>query len=398
MQIPIPMAGEPAYDPANEPHPFLGRGFRPFFLGAAVFGFLSMAIWLCMLSGHWSGPSAHLSSILWHRHAMVFTFTGAVIAGFLLTAVPNWTGGEALRGKGLGLVFLAWLLSALFPFWPGTVPAMLAAFLGTLWLWLTFLWVAQAVFRVGQARNFFAPVMVGGLAFLATLDQLQVAWGFDPVLVALDVILLLMVIIGGRVIPFFSGRAMGGISVKRWLRLDWTLNITLGLGLLLYHANFKIPALILQGFAAFLVLARMWPWHFFKSFQNPMLSVLHLGHLLIAAPLILRVMEAFGFTLLRTYAVHAITTGSLSFLVLGMMTRVSLGHSGRPIQAPKGMALAFYTLIPIFLVRVFLPLLSPAWTVWSWQFSGGLWSVIWLFWAIRFVGILISPRPDGRPA
>jgi uncharacterized protein involved in response to NO len=206
------------------------------------------------------------------------------------------------------------------------------------------------------------------------------------------------VIIGGRVIPFFSGRAIGGVSIEKSVRLDMTLNILLLLGLVLHHATpGKLSALI-QGICAILLLYRMISWHTLKAFNNPMLWVLHLGHAFLAFPLFLRSLQIVNYEVPRTIILHSISMGALSFLILGMMSRVSLGHSGSPIIAPMGIAVSFFLLIPVFLIRVLMPWYDPSLSQLAWHIGGGIWSLIWVYWAIAYAKILFTERPDGRPA
>lgn len=397
--VPLRMVGEPPHEPELQPHPFFGRGFRPFFFGASVFAALALMLWLFILSGKMSGPMHHLAGVYWHRHAMIFSFTGAVIVGFLLTAVPNWTGGQALRGKALAVVWGFWLLSVLIPFSPIRMSPIVVSILASLWLWLSAIWVAWAIFTAPkQVKNYFAPLILIAFSLFAFCDYFGLESSFDPALAALDLIVLLMVIIGGRVIPFFSGRAIGGVSIEKSIKLDITLNILLAIGLILHHASPGTLSAILQGIAAILLLVRMMSWHSQKTLLNPMLWVLHIGHALLSVPLFLRSLQLLNIEVPRTVVLHSISMGALSFLVLGMMSRVSLGHSGRPIIAPTGIVISFFLLIPVFLIRVFVPWYDPSLSQLSWHIGGGIWSLIWVYWAFVYSRILFTERPDGRPA
>lgn len=399
MCIALRMAGEPPHEAHLQPIPLLGRGFRPFFLGAAMFSILSMSLWLFILSGVPADFLARPLGIPWHRHAMVFSFTGAVIVGFLLTAVPNWTEGRPLRGAGLGLLACLWLVSVLLPFIPHSLPLPLVGLLSSLWLFLAALHVALDIFPApGQRKNLFAPLLLSIFSVLCFLDAAQINVGFDPVQAALDVILMMMVVVGGRVIPFFTGRALSGVKVERNIRLDWILNGCLLLGILSFHGKYLGLAQVVLVVSACLIINRAISWSFFKSLKVPMLAVLHIGHLLIAVHLILKAIWTGGYGLSASAVTHSLTAGSLSFLVYGMMSRVALGHTGRNIVADSLIALCFYLLIPVFLVRVFVPLQWPELTIWSWHVSGGLWAVLWMIWIYKYLFILVSPRPDGRPA
>ena len=377
----------------------LGLGFRPFFLLAALAAVLLMLLWVMIWRGR-QAPSAYYDAVIWHGHEMLFGYTVAVIAGFLLTAVRNWTGIETWTGPRLGGLALLWLLGRLLPWVPG-VPVWLLigvdiAFLPMLMISLAGpLWQGQN--RVNRA---FIPLL--GLMGLANvLSHLQLngmAAGLgDAHRVMLDLILLLIVLVAGRVLPFFSRNVLPGFEpVSRpWLEKASILFI----GLIAVAELLRLPLFamaVLWLLFAPLQLFRLVGWFERRVFDLPVLWVLHAGYAWLSLGSLL-----YGLSLLGMFtpsgALHALTLGVVGVFTLGMMSRVSRGHTGRPINVSRPTASAFVLMNLGALIRVFGPALLPEnYPLWV-DASAGLWVLAFGLFAFGYVPILLRPRVDGKP-
>lgn len=377
----------------------LGLGFRPFFLLAAVAAVLMMLLWILIWRGRLA-PPAYYDPVTWHSHEMLFGYTVAVIAGFLLTAVRNWTGIETWTGPRLGGLALLWLLGRLLPWAPG-VPVWLLigvdiAFLPTLLISLAGpLWQAQ-----NRVNRVFI-LLLGLLGLVNVLSHLQLngmATGLgDARRVMLDLILLLIVVVAGRVLPFFTRNVLPGFEpVSRpWVEKASILFI----GLIAVAELLRLPGsamAVLWLLFAPLQLFRLGGWFERRVFGLAVLWVLHAGYAWLALGSLL-----YGLSLLGMFtpsgALHALTLGVVGVFTLGMMARVSLGHTGRPINVSRLTAAAFVLLNLGALIRVFGPALSPGQhSVWL-DLSAGLWILAFGLFVYRYTPLLLRPRIDGKP-
>lgn len=324
--------------------PIWRLGFRPFFLFGTAFALLAVLIWLAALEGNaaWQPAGGWLA---WHRHEMVFGFGGAIIAGFLLTAVQNWTGNPGLRGRSLALLAMLWLAARVA--WLMGAPLMLVIPLELAFLPAVAFVMGRSLWRVRQRGNY--PVVVV-LSLLAAADAL-VLWGLafgdaavqrQGVLAALWLVAALMGLIGGRVIPFFTQRGLGRVQqVKAWPWLDWSmlvggvlLAVSFASGLGLRPNPWLAGLCLLLGLGNLLRLAR---WYDAGIWKVTLLWPLHLAFAWLAlAPLGLAAWHL-GFLANPSLAQHALGVGAMGGLILAMIARVSLGHSGRPLEPPRAM-------------------------------------------------------------
>lgn len=381
--------------------PLLSQPYRPFFLLAALFGALSVLQWVAWLAGAGTPGPAGLNPLVWHGHEMVFGFAAAIIAGFLLTAVQNWTG---IRAVGpwplLGLVLL-WSLARLGFAYPQGAP--LAALAVVDWAFLPL--VAAALARpLILARNHRNLMFLAILLALATLnglihlDMLGVTpgWGRQALLAAVLMVALLMVLMGGRVIPFFTGRRLPQVQVVQRAGLHWAaaaLALTSTLSWLFIPQN-PFTGLVL-GLTAMALLLRLSDWRPLATRGEPLLWVLHLGYLWLAVGYALLASSAFGLGIAATAGVHALMSGALGALGLGMIARVALGHTGRPLSVGPGMTAAFVLINAAALARVVTAL------GWGWpallHLSAALWALAFALYLVHFLPILLRPRADAQP-
>lgn len=374
-------------------------GFRPFFLLAGLAAALLLPVWgIGFASGHLVSP--YYGGFAWHAHEMLFGFAVAVIAGFLLTAVRNWTGIDTLRGTPLAALAALWLAGRVLPFVPGLPPLLLAvvdlAFLPALMLAL-----AVPLLRSGQRHNLALLLVLAGL-WAANLAMHLSALGTGaaalwPANAAVLLIVVLMAVIGGRVLPFFTERAVPGARTRRHPVLEGSALISL-VGLLALAVFWPQPGATaaLALLAAALHGLRLAGWFDARVRHIPILWVLHLGYAWIVVGLALYGLAALGL-LAPSLAVHAFTAGAIGVLTLGMMARVALGHTGRPMQAAPATVWAFVLINLAAFARVALPLFAPGgYAAWI-ATSSLLWTAAFALFLWVYVPILLRPRVDGQP-
>lgn len=380
--------------------PILRLGFRPFFLLGTLLAALGVPLWIAALQGL-ALPAPHGGWLAWHRHEMVFGFAGAIIAGFLLTAVQTWTGRPSISGKPLAVLVVLWLLGR-FAWWLPS--AWLLLVLNVAFLLVVAGTMARLLFAVKQKRNY--PIVVV-LTLLAAVDLLVltgVLRGDDALqrqgnLAAIWLVTAMMTLIGGRVIPFFTQRGLGRVAaVQPWAWLDWSLLV----GTILV-ALLSASGLVLQPhWAAGLLLAllavghgiRMVRWFDAALLRVPLLWSLHLAYAWLVIACFGLAAWHFGLGVSMSQALHALTVGSVGGLILAMLSRVSLGHTGRPLQLPTAFALAFVLLNLSALLRVLG--VSFAYQPGLWLAAVG-WSLAFLQYLYFYGPMLCRTRVDGHP-
>lgn len=382
--------------------PLWRLGFRPFFLGGALFALVAIAAWAAVLLGilpTWQPLGGWLA---WHRHEMLFGFASAIIAGFLLTAVQTWTGRPGVSGRPLLVLATVWLAARLG--WFGGAPLWLVAPLELSFLPALAFFVGRSLWQVRQVRNY--PVILV-LTLLTLMDALVMlglwagneSWQRSGVLAALWLVAALMGLIGGRVIPFFTQRGLGHTAqVPAWPWLDNVLLAGTLLVAVLTASGFGLEPSPLMG-VLFAVLAlghliRLWRWRDRGIWGVPLLWSLHLAHFwMMVAPAGMAAWN-FGVPLAISLPIHALTVGGVGGLILAMIARVSLGHTGRPLQPPKAMALAFALLNLGVLARVLLVVWLPLEGL---TLAAACWIVAFLLFAWHYAPMYWQPRVDGQP-
>lgn len=378
----------------------LALGFRPFFLLAGISAVALMVPWVLAYSG-FGLPGNYYGPYEWHPHEMIFGYTMAVVAGFLLTAVRNWTGRATPAGWPLALLVLIWLAGRVVPFLAPWIPSWGIALVDCLFIPALAWAIGQPLLAAGQHRNLFvlAVLMVllcaNLLVHLAHAGVVRVSLGQANVL-ALETVVVLMVIMGGRVIPAFTSGVLGGET----RRLRWIEFTAVPLAVLLAGVDFLWPGSMAGGIvaavAAVVHFARLGLWYRPGVYRVPLLWVLHLGYGWIVFGFLLRSLAALD-AVPPMLAWHAFATGGIGVLTLGMMARVSLGHTGRTLRVGRVMTTAFLLVNLAAFARVVVPMLfqeAPRIPVAG---SGVLWAAGFLLFTVVYWPILTRPRIDGRP-
>jgi uncharacterized protein involved in response to NO len=373
-------------------------GFRPFFLAAGVYAVLLMGLWLLTLRG--TIAAADVSPIVWHGHEMLFGYAVAVIAGFLLTAAQNWTGIRTPSGTPLAALFLLWLAGRIGFLLPG-LPAMLVAAVDLAFLPALALALAWPIMRAKQLHNYPFPFMLLVLAAANALVHGETfGWTTDTARLGLRlaayVVVAMIVLMGGRVIPSFTDNKLG-TRARRWKTIETLVPVVtlaaLGAALV---APASIVTALLAAIAATVHAIRLAGWYTNKYWSVPLLSVLHLGYAWITLGFALLALSAAGVVTAASSALHAFTAGGIGMLTLGMMARVSLGHTGRMLEPARAITLAFVAVNLAAFVRVFVPLVFPAALAQGYAVSGILWMLAFGTFATIYLPILMRPRVDGK--
>lgn len=377
-------------------------GFRPFFLGGAALAALSVVYYMVIFFGGFQTLGT-LGAVGWHIHEMIFGFAPAIIAGFLLTAVPKWTRIPLPTGTALAAVFGLWLAGRLAMAMAGVIPYLAVAMVEFLFLPVLALAISIPIIKARTPRNLgFVPLLFG----LATanalfhLNQLGILSGVGGLATdaGLGIIIVIIAIVGGRVIPFFTVNRLGHARLKRGRKVDimaMILTVAWLVTMLVFPTSWATAAIaILAGLAN---LIRMKSWGSFRTAKVPLLWVLHVGYAFVGVGLILYGLAILDVAGTRSAAVHALTTGAIGILCLGMMARVSLGHAGRELKAHKITAFAFGLITLAALLRVFIPLLIPAVYTGAVIASSVAWTGAWVLFLVIYAPILVQPRIDGRP-
>ena len=373
-------------------------GFRPFFLAAGVHAVLLMALWLAMLQG--GVEPGNLPPPVWHGHEMLFGFTVAVIAGFLLTAAQNWTGIRTPSGKPLAALFLLWLagrVAFLLPALPaGTVAAVDLAFLPLLALAL-----ALPILKAKQLHNYPFPLMLLALTVANALVHGEaLGWTATASLglhLAAYVVVTMIVVMGGRVIPSFTDNKLR-TRARRWKAIEILVPVaTIGALLAAVVAPVSPATAVLAAIAAAVHAIRLAGWYTKQYWAVPLLWVLHLGYGWIALGFALLALSAAGVGSAAGSALHAFTAGAIGVLTLGMMARVSLGHTGRMLEPAALMSWAFAAANLAALVRVAVPLVLPQAYAPGMAAAGVLWTAAFVLFSALYTPVLLRPRVDGKP-
>lgn len=374
-------------------------GFRPFFLAAGLYAVLMMALWLLVLNG--AVIPGELLPLVWHGHEMVFGFAVSVIAGFLLTAAQNWTGLRTPSGRPLAALFLLWLAGRLSFLIPG-LPTGLVALIDLAFLPVLAVTLAMPILRTKQLHNYPFPILLLALAAANALvhaDALHWMSGTARPGLHLGVYVVIMMItaMGGRVIPSFTDNKLR-TRARRWTIIEWLVP---AITLLALIAALVAPAspvtALLAAVAAAAHAIRLAGWYTPKFWSVPLLWILHLGYAWIPLGFALQALSAAGWNTAAGSALHAFTAGAIGALTLGMMARVSLGHTGRPLEPPPIMTLAFIAINLAALVRVALPLLFPAAYTQVMTMAGLVWIAAFGLFVAVYAPMLLRPRVDGKP-
>ena len=399
------MVAIPRYRPHEGPV-ILSAGFRPFFLGAALWAALGIPLWLAAYAEGMALPSG-LPPAVWHAHEMVFGFAAATVAGFLLTAIPNWTGRLPLQGGGLAVLVLLWAAGRAGVLFSAGLGAPIAALFD-----LSFPAVFAAVVarEIVAGRNWRNLPMVAALSLLFAgnllvhLEALGVAETAQlGNRIGIATLLMLISLVGGRIIPSFTRNWL--VKSRPGVRpptaesgFDRTVLIVTALALVAWAAvpDARVSA-VADLVAGGALLIRLLRWQGVHTMREPLLIVLHVGYAWLALGLLFLGVDHFYEVLPATAALHALTVGAIGTMTLAVMTRATLGHTGRSLVAGPWTT-AIYSLITLAaLLRVLAPSAGAEYVTALWV-AGAAWSGAFLLFAVCYGQVLLQPRVRGEAA
>ncbi|WP_427979638.1 NnrS family protein [Agarivorans sp.] len=385
--------------------PLLRLAFRPFFLLGSIYAVLAILIWLYAFQ-HGQPSQLQVPALWWHVHEMLFGFAMAIVVGFLLTAVQNWTGIAGTRGLYLAALVLLWLLPRVL-FWTNT-PLWLISSIEALFLLAAAYALSHRVLRTKRYKN----LIFGGFLLLATVANFAsyaTIKGMPPFpsiavwQAMLWWFVMLISIMGGRVIPFFSARRLNHPKAEPLLWLDGIANTTL---LLLFILSFfpltdHLLSTSIVLLAALSQLVRWLRWRPWLSLKEPLLWSLQLAYGCIPLALLIKGLAMLGLTGNAVWVshqmIHILAIGVIAGLILAMIVRVSLGHTGREVYAGPSMWSAFAAIMLAALLRGAAVALWPQHLLLLVNLSGALWVAAFGLFVIKFSPLLLSPRADGHP-
>jgi uncharacterized protein involved in response to NO len=397
-----PSQGLPVKQP---PLALFAYGFRPFFWAAGAYALVGLIAWLWIYA-HGVLPLPNLPAQLWHGHEMLYGVVAAAMAGFLLTAVPSWTGTRGFGGIPLILLTLAWLAGRVAFAAAAVLPLALVGVCE-----LAFLPALAAVLAppLLRARNRNTPLLlvitalwIADVVFMYALMRRDVALARTALLVAIDVVLLLVTVIGGRIIPAFTASALRGRVPETKIRASpWNDGIAISAMIALIAVDIVAPWQTLAGaIAALAAIAhalRYIGWRTRRTLNEPLVWSLHLAYAWLPAGLAIKAIFLLTGAAWATQWLHALTIGVAASMLLAVMTRAALGHTGRALVAARPIALAYILLSLAAFVRVFAPSLVPRAYGWTVTAAGALWAGAFAIYVITYTPILFRPRIDSRP-
>jgi uncharacterized protein involved in response to NO len=379
--------------------PLLNAGFRPLFLAAATWSAVSLAVWLALRAGDIDLPS-RFDPLTWHIHEMLFGFVMAAVGGFLLTAIPNWTNRAPVAGMPLAVLVALWLLGRIACLVSAAIPGWLAAIADLAFAVALEAVAARELFAAGNRRNYPLLVPVIVLAIANLLMHLQVLDFAIPFglgwRLGIAAMIVLISVIGGRIVPAFT---------RNWLTARGTSVMPptsrmldrLALGTL--HAGMIAwtflpdwpPSGVLLLVAAALNLARLAAWRGVAALSEPLLLILHVGYLWLVAGIALLGLSLFSDAVPAAAAVHALTAGAMGTMILAVMTRATLGHTGRALRADAMTITIFILVTAAAALRV-----ASAWPI-SVQVelqdvAGLAWIAAFALFAVQYGPMLLAAR------
>ena len=388
----------------DEPAPAVPRGwalwnlgFRPFYLAASFFAALSIALWACEYAG-WL-PGSYMQTPFRHAHEMLFGYTLAVVAGFLLTAARNWTALPTPTGRTLAAIVALWIAGRVMVLTPFEVAS---ALVNAAFPWAVAVGIGVPLVKSGNRRNYFFIVLLvalGGvelLAHAAELDWIHLpgTWGLQ---LGLELVLFIVVVMAGRVVPMFTNNGVPGAGASRNPVVE---RVALGSILALIAADVAglegrfLEALL--AIAAIAHLVRWLLWHPWRTLGTPLVWILHLAYAWVPIYLVLRIFALEG-AMAPPWALHALTIGVIGGMTIGMMTRTARGHTGRALRADR-FEVAMYVLVQLAAVaRVFGPLVAGSAYIATIVTAAVLWASAFGLYTVRYWPVLTRPRADGKP-
>ncbi|GAA6211954.1 NnrS family protein [Hyphomicrobiales bacterium 4NK60-0047b] len=379
-------------------------GFRPFFLAAGAYAILPIIPWLLYLM-NLIEPSIPLQA--WHAHEMIFGFVTAGIAGFLLSAIPNWTNTPPITGKNLKILFSLWFAGRfafwLFLFFDHPFFSYLL-FIDMLLPIAQFIHVSKVLISAKNNRNYIFIGILFSLAlanFLAILDinDYSISRSSSGAIFATNILMITLSVIGGRVIPNFTRNYLkqknNPYEIGKFSLVEKpALTLLILIAVLDLFSPHSIASYMIALLASIIHFIRFSRWGGGKTLENPIVWVLHLAYFLMIIALLLKGGQGVVNLPFNLY-LHCFTVGSVGLFMIAIMSRASLGHTGRPLIVNSVISLAYLFVLFSALIRIVTPFFPSLLSI-GMALSIGLWSVAYTLFLKIYIPILIAPRIDGK--
>ncbi len=372
---------------------FLELAFRPLYLAGISWALVAIALWV-YAPGWLNGP---LSGLAWHAHEMLWGFIATIALAFLMTAGTSWTGVDVLSGRPLAVVCCLWVIARagfLLPwdvaFWVATVAEL--AFFG----WGSFA-MLRAVVRTKNSRNYAVPGLLAGLGAMDALYLLTAHGGGDYAVLmqrfnaGMVVMALIALLIGRRVIPFFAMRAVPGLEIPKHTETGWVQLGACGLAVVSLLAGWSVLNALALAVAGTLALVQVMSWKPLAVRSNALLWILYLPYGAIGLGLLLAALASAGVDLPRVLPVHAIAMAGFSVLILGMVTRTALGHTGRPLVTDRTIRTSYWLMLVAVVLRLGAIAVTPLSAALLYA-AGAAWIAALSLYLWQFAPILVRPR------
>lgn len=377
-------------------------GFRPFFLAAGIWAVLGIVLWLPQYAGQLTLPT-HFHALDWHIHEMLYGYVAASVAGFLLTAIPNWTGRLPVSGWPLAALVLLWLAGRAALLISAAIGPTLAAAIDTAFL-VTLAAVAGREIVAGKNwRNLrvlivLAVLIAGNVVFHAEV-LLHGAANYG-IRIAIGAVIVLIALIGGRIVPSFTNnwlvRQNPGRLPVPFARFDM---LTIGVSALALLAWIAVPAHAVTGalllLAGLLQAARLARWAGDRTLADRLVLVLHVGYAFVPIGFLLMGLSAWSDRVPTSAGIHAWTAGAIGLMTLAVMTRATLGHTGQPLQAGRATQTIYALVLMSALLRIGASFTGSMALI---EFAGVLWVAGFSVFVMLYGPLLVNRKPAWSEA
>lgn len=380
----------------------LSYGFRPFFLGAGVYAVLAMGLWIAALTSGWEVGGTTYGPLNWHAHEMVFGYTTAALAGFMLTAIPNWTGRLPVSGLPLLALVLLWLAGRLAMLVPEALGPYLAAVVEAAFVPALAAIAGREIISGRNWKNLKILIALTVLGAVNIAFHTLVLTGGDPQYMfraGISALVALIALVGGRIVPSFTRNWLNKAGASRvpapFGSLDQAAVTVLVVALAAWTVFPEtLPTALLATAAAVLQLWRVLRWRGHATLEEPLVAVLHVAYLFVPIGMAGVALAALGW-LQAPSALHLLTVGAIGNMTLAVMTRATLGHTGRRLTASGWTSLAYLLVLVAAVIRPFAELLPDYYHL-ILEVSAGAWILAFSVFSVEYGRMLVMPRVGAR--
>ncbi len=373
-------------------------GFRPFFLFAGIYGMLAPVLWLLAYSGGDVLPGV-FPAVVWHGHEMLFGVVTAAAAGFLLTAVPNWTGTQPVSGARLVVLAVLWLGGRAALLASNWIPSSLVAAIDISMVPALIFMVGVPIVKRGNRRNYVFLALLFLLVVANAMVHMEITGLTEDTAekglrLAIYVFILLLTAISGRVVPNFTAGALRVRGEEGLVQSSQVLEKLAIIAIVLVAiGDLADLGSIFKGvislFASGVLLLRMRRWQFFKTLDKPIVWVLHVGHIWLALGFFAMAVAELGGIIPTITAIHAFTMGAFGTMTMAIMSRATLGHTGRPLVVHNAITLAYVLISIAAVIRVFAAMIPSLEYQTLVIVAGIMWISAYALFTIIYLPILI---------